>query len=282
MGRRARRSRDGRGGGLAREELVDVSERLELERVAERVEQEHRRLLARFALEAHIGLDDEARLCGLEPGGERMPRRHVEHRAEMADRNVLAVDEARGVAHRAAVDLVRDNLVTIEIEVDPGVRAATLGTPQEVAVETARGGEVVDRKCEVESRIGRGGQMGGHGGHFTVCQGKWSRSTLPPLTMMPTRAPAMAYAPSSTHASGTAPDGSTTIFIRSQMMRIARTMDSSLQVAMSSTYARIAPNVRGASVVRRPSAIVVAGGNGSMWPERKPAAASPALAGSAP
>src|SRR5262245_20804822 len=45
---------------LSGEQLsFDVAERLELERVAARIGQEHRRLLARLALEAHVGLDDE-------------------------------------------------------------------------------------------------------------------------------------------------------------------------------------------------------------------------------
>ena len=46
---------------IPREEQVDVAERLELERVAERIEEEHRRLLARQTPEAHVGLDDELR-----------------------------------------------------------------------------------------------------------------------------------------------------------------------------------------------------------------------------
>ena len=100
--------------------------------------------------------------------------------------------------------------------------------------------------------------------------------------MTPTRLPATPYAPSSRQASGTAPDGSTTIFIRSHMRRIARTIASSVHVRTSSTCARIAANVRGARVVRRPSAIVTASGSGSMRPEWNPAAASPALTGSAP
>ena len=73
-----------------------------------------------------------------------------------------------------------------------------------------------------------------------------------------------------------------TIFMRSQVIRIARMIASSLAVPIASTPARIAPSVRGESVVRKPSAMVVAAGRGSILPERKLRAASSALAGSAP
>ena len=75
-----------------------------------------------------------------------------------------------------------------------------------------------------------------------------------------------AYA-SSRHASGTADEGSMIIFIRSQVIRIARTIASSDAVPIPAAPSRIAASVRGASVVRRPSAMVVAGGSGSTFPE---------------
>ena len=54
----------------------DVGERLEFQRIAERIEQEHRCLLARLAIETHVGLDDEFDLRRSESNGERIPRRH--------------------------------------------------------------------------------------------------------------------------------------------------------------------------------------------------------------
>ena len=97
------------------------------------------------------------------------------------------------------------------------------------------------------------------------------------------RAPGAERLPSSRHASGTADEGSITSFMRSNVIRIARTIPSSLQVATSSTFARIAASVRAESGVRRPSAIVARpAGSGSTLPERNATAASPALAGSAP
>src|SRR6185312_5266116 len=105
--------------GSGREQRVDVREGLELERIAERIEQEHRRLLARLVLEAHVRLDDEAHAAVRELSRERFPRRHVEHRAEVPYRHVLAVDQARRVNPGARVDLVRDDLVAEEHKVDP-------------------------------------------------------------------------------------------------------------------------------------------------------------------
>src|SRR5204862_3422081 len=51
-----------------------------------------------------------------------------------------------------------------------------------------------------------------------------SKSTLPPLTMTPTRWPRAATAPSSSAAAGSAPVGSTTIFMRFQSSRVAATI----------------------------------------------------------
>src|SRR6266581_4392143 len=115
-----------------------------------------------------------------------------------------------------------------------------------------------------------------------VCHGRRSRSTLPPETMMPTRMPRTSRVASRRQANGTAAEGSTMIFMRSQIMRMARRMPCSLAVPIASTLARIAASVRGDSVVRRPSAMVVAAGSGSTVPERKLRAASSAFAGSAP
>src|SRR4029453_924412 len=65
--------------------------------------------------------------------------------------------------------------------------------------------------------------------------GNASKSTLPPVRMMPIRSPTTLLS-SSIAAYGTAADGSTTIFIVSQIVRIAEMIASSLTVTMASTY----------------------------------------------
>jgi hypothetical protein len=47
---------------------------------------------------------------------------------------------------------VSDDLVAVEIEVDPVVRTSSLGALQQVPIETTGGGDIVDRKGEVEWR----------------------------------------------------------------------------------------------------------------------------------
>src|SRR5512147_2388790 len=132
-------------GVSGREEAIHVGERLEFERVAERVEEEHRRLLAWLAAEAHVGLDHETDAGGAEPLRERLPGREVDDDAEMPDRHVLAVDEARRVGHVLRSHLVRDDLVAVEVEVHPVLGAPALRAAQEAAVEAARLVEVGHR-----------------------------------------------------------------------------------------------------------------------------------------
>src|SRR5206468_1061461 len=66
-------------------------------------------------------------------------------------------------------------------------------------------------------------------------QGSASKSTLPPVRIIPTRFPWTSSSCSAIDAYGTAADGSMTIFIVSQIVRIAETIACSLTVTMSST-----------------------------------------------
>ena len=102
------------------------------------------------------------------------------------------------------------------------------------------------------------------------CQGSRSRSTLPPVTMTPTRRPATGQRASSRQASGTAAEGSMTIFIRSHVMRIARTIAVFAAGPERGRRARGSrrERARRRACVRSPSAIVVVGGSGSTGPKR--------------
>ena len=97
-----------------------------------------------------------------ELGRERLPCRQVEDHAEVTDGDVLAVDEAGGLGHSARADLVRDDLVAVEIEVDPFVRRAPFGAAEEIAVEAPRLPEIGHGKREVEARVVRSRQVRGH------------------------------------------------------------------------------------------------------------------------
>src|SRR5690606_31716290 len=79
---------------LLGEQGVEILEGLELQRIARRVEEEHGGLLARFALEAHIGFDHEPGAGVLQLLGQRFPDGHLEDRAKMAYRHIVIIDTA--------------------------------------------------------------------------------------------------------------------------------------------------------------------------------------------
>ena len=82
---------------------------------------------------------------------EGLPGFHGKDDTEVWDGHVVAVDGIvmlnRCVRRRL---VMRDDLVAEEVEVDPLLRAAALGTAEDGAVEVARGGEIVDGKGVVE------------------------------------------------------------------------------------------------------------------------------------
>jgi len=155
--RRQRGSRD----RATAEELGEVGEGFELEGVAGGVEEEHGGLLADFALEADVGLDDEGDVGGLDAGGERLPGVHGEDDAEVGDGDGVSVDGVvvGGVGRGGIAWLeVGDDLVAEEVEVDPLVGAAAFGTAEDGAVEVAGAGEVVDREGDVKWGEGHEGK----------------------------------------------------------------------------------------------------------------------------
>src|SRR3546814_21157141 len=71
--------------------------------------------------------------------------------------HVVAVDRVGVGAWACAGIEMRDDLMAVEIEIDPFGRAAALAAAKHAAVKGARGGEIVDRKGEMEraDRIGQ-------------------------------------------------------------------------------------------------------------------------------
>ena len=137
---------------MFREQVRRVAHRLDLERIAGRVEEEHRRLLAGLAGESDIGLDDELGAGGAQAPGQPLPFFHREHRAEMRDRDVVAVDRIV-VAPRLAMRIeMGDDLMPEKVEIDPLRRAPPFRAAEQAAVKGARRVEVVDGKGEMEGR----------------------------------------------------------------------------------------------------------------------------------
>ena len=69
----------------------------------------------------------------------------------MAHRNLLAIDliGSRTCDRRRQV---RDDLVTMKVEIDPFLRGPTFRAAKQVAVEAARFGEIAHGKGKMESR----------------------------------------------------------------------------------------------------------------------------------
>ena len=128
---------------LLREQILNMFKRLELNRVARWVKEEHSGLLARFAFEADMRFDDEFGFGGGEARGEVVPLLHREHDAEVAAGDVVAVDLG-GFGHRAFFRReVSDDLMTVEIKVHPVWAGAALFAAEEIQIELACCGEVV-------------------------------------------------------------------------------------------------------------------------------------------
>src|SRR5262249_32752710 len=69
---------------------------------------------------------------------------HGQHHSEVGHGHVMAVDRIFCVRRRCFAQM-RDQLMPKEIEVDPGLGAAALGTPKQSAIKLSGGGDVIDR-----------------------------------------------------------------------------------------------------------------------------------------
>ena len=127
-----------------------VGEGFHLQRVAAGVTEEHRSLFAGLSLEADGRRDREFGACGLEPFRQVLPVRHRQHHAEMRHRHAVPVDMVVRTVARFAGGKVRDDLVAVEIEIDPFAARPSFGATHRFAIEAARRGEVVDGEGEVE------------------------------------------------------------------------------------------------------------------------------------
>ena len=120
------------------------------------IEEEHRRLLADLADEAGVRLDDELDAGRAQAVGEPVPIGGVEQDAEVGHGHGVAVDLVAeqgapvGIGERGVE--VGDELVAVEVEVDPRRRRPTLRATEHFAVERPSGGEVVDRHRQMEAR----------------------------------------------------------------------------------------------------------------------------------
>src|SRR5918994_7386782 len=113
-------------------------EALELERGAAGVEKEHGRLLSRLSRVADSGLENEGNPRAADAIGQGRKRLPLQQRPEMRHRHLKALDLPGMVGRRHRAGGVRRDLVSEEIEVDPGIGAASLRAAEDIAVEPAR------------------------------------------------------------------------------------------------------------------------------------------------
>jgi hypothetical protein len=146
------------GGHNAGHTLV-VGEGFHFDRVAGGVAIEHRRLLARMSPETHVRFDDEfGSGCG-EALGEGLPVSHLQDDAEVWHGHVVAVDRVARFGRRR-VDVVRDDLVAVEVEIDPTLGAASFRTAYYSAPERSRLCQVAHREGEMERAQGHWPSLG--------------------------------------------------------------------------------------------------------------------------
>src|ERR1039458_2427066 len=140
---------------IHREQLsLDVLKCLELECVAGWVQKKHRGLFAGLTAEACARLDHELDACPAQPRRQFEPLLRPEHDAAVGHGHAVPVHEvemARELAGCAQFGVqVTDELVSIEIEINPARIAAALGTTEDILVETARLGDVAHLHGDVE------------------------------------------------------------------------------------------------------------------------------------
>src|SRR5690606_10015885 len=120
-------------------------------------------LHAGLAFEADMWLDEELDLGGAQELGEHAPVRHRQDHAEMRHRHRVAIDRIAAGDRSAALDAVGDDLVAIQVEIDPVGVAATLGATEDAAIEGAGFGDVPYGERDME------GPQAHAGTSVTIC-----------------------------------------------------------------------------------------------------------------
>src|SRR6185437_5192200 len=105
-----------------------------------------------LALEAHVWLDHEMRTGFAQFLRECAPRVHIEHHAEVPHRHVVAVHVMRRRCMQFLRRDMRDDLMTEEIEIYPGVARSSFRAAEQAAVEAAGFAQRCDGKSEMEGR----------------------------------------------------------------------------------------------------------------------------------
>src|SRR4030095_1175493 len=110
---------------LAGEYTIEILETFHLDGITARIEEEHGSLLAGFAFKTHHRWNIERNACLLQPASKREPCVQRQHDAQMRHHHHVVSNLACS-RHFERLSKVKRNLVSEEIKIDPGIRAATL------------------------------------------------------------------------------------------------------------------------------------------------------------
>ena len=108
-------------------QILERRKSFEFDGVARRIEKKHGRLLPWLAFEANVRLNHKMGTCSGEFVCQCLPLRHVQHRAKVAYRNIVAIDRAGLCVATFIRCEVSNDLVTIKIEVNPISRTTAFG-----------------------------------------------------------------------------------------------------------------------------------------------------------
>src|SRR3954465_901887 len=142
-------ARTARARRLLGEQHRRIFECLELDRITTWILEKHGCLLTGLALEAHVGLDDELNACCDQLVCQLLPGRHWEYQTKMAYRNVVTVHQI-GVPMSRVGRKMRDDLVSVKVEVDPVRRGTAFRATQQSTIECARLVQTGHRKSQVK------------------------------------------------------------------------------------------------------------------------------------
>lgn len=135
------------------EYLGHVLKSLEFQRIAARIQKEHGGLLPDLTLETDMRLNDKFRPGPGQLVRQRLPVGHRQYHPEVAHWNMIPVHRTGAAMADFAWRKMRDDLVPVEIEIDPFRGRSTLRASQQFAIKCPRLGKIIDGKSKMKKRL---------------------------------------------------------------------------------------------------------------------------------
>src|SRR5690606_1638901 len=127
-----------------------IGKSLEFKGVSAGVDKKHRGLLANLSTKSYGRSDDEVSSFIFQTFCQILPLRHCQNNPEMGDWHILSINR---IGHRTRSHIfvqMCDNLMTKQVEINPGAAASTFFTSEQAAIELARRRQVVNRESQME------------------------------------------------------------------------------------------------------------------------------------